>query len=107
MNLGRWLEQRGKVARAGEIRVALQSMLAERRGVANAVVTTAVRMAENERAEVATRLSSMTGKLVDVTSVVDASIIGGIIARIGDQLVDGSTRSRLAALKRSLEGATR
>jgi F-type H+-transporting ATPase subunit delta len=49
----------------------------------------------------------MTGKQVDVTSIVDQSILGGIVARIGDQLVDGSTRSRLAALKRNLQGAAR
>ena len=71
------------------------------------MVTTAVPLADDERAAVASKLSAMTGKQVDVTSVVDASIIGGIVARIGDHLVDGSTRSRLAALKRSLEGVTR
>ena len=107
MNLVRLLEQRGKVTLAREIQVAFQEMLDARRGVAHAVVTTAVPLADDERAAVAAKLSSLTGKQVDVTSVVDPSIIGGIVARIGDQLVDGSTRSRLTALKRSLEGATR
>jgi F-type H+-transporting ATPase subunit delta len=107
MNLVRLLEQRGKIALARDIQVAFQAMLDDRRGVAHAVVTTAVPLADDERAAVAAKLSAMTGKQVDVTAVVDASIIGGIVARIGDQLVDGSTRSRLAALKRSLEGATR
>jgi F-type H+-transporting ATPase subunit delta len=107
MNLVRLLEQRGKIALARDIQVAFQAMLDGRRGVAHAVVTTAVPLADDERAAVASKLSAMTGKQVDVTSVVDASIIGGIVARIGDQLVDGSTRSRLAALKRSLESATR
>jgi len=46
----------------------------------------------------------MTGKQVDVTPIVDESIIAGVIARIGDQLIDGSTRTRLVALKRRLEG---
>lgn len=107
MNLVRLLEQRGKIALARDIQVTFQAMLDERRGVAHAVVTTAVPLVDDERAAIASKLSSMTGKQVDVTPVVDASIIGGIVARIGDQLVDGSTRSRLAALKRSLEGATR
>ena len=107
MNLVRLLEQRGKATLAREIQVAFQEMLDARRGVAHAVVTTAVPLADDERAAVAAKLSSLTGKQVDVTSVVDPSIIGGIVARIGDQLVDGSTRSRLTALKRSLEGATR
>jgi len=38
---------------------------------------------------------------------VDPSIIGGLIARIGDRLIDGSTRTRLLQLKRTLEGAAR
>ena len=107
MNLARLLEQRGKVTLARDIQLAFQEMLDERRGVAHAVVTTAVPLADDERAAIAAKLSSLTGKQVDVTSLVDPSIIGGIIARIGDQLVDGSTRSRLTALKRNLEGATR
>ena len=107
MNLVRLLDQRGKALLAREIQIAFQSMVDERRGIAHAVVTTAVPLADDERAAIAAKLSSLTGKQVDVTSVVDQSILGGIVARIGDQLVDGSTRSRLAALKRSLQGAAR
>jgi F-type H+-transporting ATPase subunit delta len=107
MNLLRLLEQRGKATLARAIQIAFQEMLDVRRGIAHAVVTTAVAIDDGERAAIATKLSSLTGKQVDVTSVVDPAIIGGIIARIGDQLVDGSTRSRLAALKRNLQGATR
>lgn len=107
MNLVRLLEQRGKAILAREIQVAFQSMVDERRGIAHAVVTTAVPLADDERAAIAAKLSSLTGKQVDVTAVVDQAILGGIVARIGDQLVDGSTRSRLAALKRSLQGAAR
>jgi len=106
-NLVHLLEQRGKATLARDIQMVFQEMLDERRGVAHAIVTTAVPLADDERKVIAAKLSSLTNKQVDVTSVVDPSIIGGIIARIGDQLVDGSTRSRLAALKRSLEGATR
>ncbi len=107
MNLIGMLEQRGKLGISREIQMVFQEMLDERRGIAHAVVTTAVPLSADERGAVATELSSMTGKRVDVTSVVDPAIIGGIIARIGDQLIDGSTRTRLVALKRSLEGAAR
>lgn len=107
MNLIGMLGQRGKLGIAREIQVAFQEMLDERRGVAHAVVTTAVPLSTDDQGTVAAKLSSLTGKTVDVTSVVDPAIIGGIIARIGDQLIDGSTRTRLVALKRSLEGAAR
>ena len=107
MNLVRLLEQRGKMGLTRGIQVTFQDMVDEKRGIAHAVVTTALPLADDERAAIAAKLSSLTGKQVDVTPVVDPSIIGGIVARIGDQLVDASTRSRLSALKRSLEGAAR
>lgn len=105
MNLVRLLAERNKLPLARDIQVAFQEMVDERRGVAHATVTTAVQLGDDERNAIAAKLSSMTGKQVDVTPVVDESILGGIVARIGDQLIDGSTRTRLIALKRRLEGA--
>lgn len=107
MNLVRVLNERGKAGLARQIQARFQEMVDERRGVAHAVVTTAVALSEDERKAIAAKLSLLTGKQVDVTPVVDEKIIGGVIARIGDQLIDGSTRSRLIALKRRLEGAAR
>ena len=52
------------------------------------------------------RLGEVTGKQVNVDATVDSSIMGGLIARIGDTLIDGSTRSRLLALKKELTGAS-
>ena len=107
MNLVGLLAQRGKVGIARQVQVAFQEKVDEKRGVAHAIVTTAVPLDDGERQAIAARLSSITNKQIDVTAVVDPAIIGGIVARIGDELVDASTRSRLVALKRSLEGAAR
>ena len=107
MNLARLLNERGKLDLARGIQAAFQEMMDERLNIAHATVTTAVSLANDEREAVAAKLSSLTGKQVDVTPVVDEAIIGGVIARIGDQLIDGSTRTRLLALKRRLEGAAR
>ena len=107
MNLVRLLNDRDKVALVPDITAIFREKMDERRGIAHAVVTTAVPLSEDERAAVAARLSAITGMTVDVTTVVDESIIGGVVARIGDQLIDGSTRTRLKALRRSLEGAGR
>lgn len=102
MNLARLLESRNKMHLAPGIRAAYQEMADDRSGVAHATVTTAVALSDDERQTVSARLSELTGKRVDVSAVVDEKIIGGIIARIGDQLIDGSTRTRLVALKRRL-----
>ncbi len=105
MNLARILEDRGKTHIAREIQLAYQVKANERRGVAHATVTTAVPLSDDERRAVGERLSEITGKRVDVTALVDENIVGGIVARIGDQLIDGSTRTRLQALKRQLTAA--
>jgi F-type H+-transporting ATPase subunit delta len=105
LNLARLLDDRGKLVLAPDIARAFDEMADERQGRAHATVTTAVALSEDDQRAVTQRLSQLTGKQVTVTSVVDESIIGGIVARIGDQLIDGSTRSRLVALKRRLQAA--
>jgi F-type H+-transporting ATPase subunit delta len=107
MNLVLLLEQRNKLHIAPALQLAYQAMLDDHRGVAHATVTTAVALTDDERTAIARQLSTMTGKQVDITPVVDESIIGGVVARIGDQLIDGSTKTKLTALKRRLEGAPR
>jgi F-type H+-transporting ATPase subunit delta len=102
MNLVRILEDKDKLHLARDIQVIFQEKVDDARGIAHAVVTTAVPLSGDERNAIAARLSALTGKQVDVTPVVDESIIGGLVARIGDQLIDGSTRTRLLGLKRQL-----
>jgi F-type H+-transporting ATPase subunit delta len=67
-------------------------------------VTTAVPLSEQDRAAVQRRLVDVTGGPVVVETEVDPDILGGLVARIGDRLIDGSTKSRLIALKRQLAG---
>lgn len=105
-NLVQLLHARNKLLLAPQIQRAYQEMADERRGVAHATVTTAVPLSEDERAAITAQLAQITGKRVDVTAQVDEGIIGGMVARIGDQLIDGSTRSRLVALKRRIAAAT-
>ncbi len=48
-------------------------------------------------------LSRATGKQVEVKSVVDPSVLGGVVAQIGDTVIDGSLRTRLDSLRQSLD----
>ena len=105
LNLARMLIHRGRTSLAPQIAEAFQELLDARRGIAHAVVTTAVPMSETETQAVADKLSEISGVQVQVAPEVDESIIGGLVARIGDRLIDGSTRSRLQALKRRLQEA--
>jgi F-type H+-transporting ATPase subunit delta len=96
---------RGRTALAPQVAEAFQELVDAERGIAHAVVTTAVPLSEGEREAVAKRLGEIAGRQVLVETEVDVGIIGGLIARIGDKLIDGSTRSQLAALRRRLREA--
>ena len=105
LNLARLLVHRGRTALAPQIAEAFQELTDAERGIAHAVVTTAVPLSDAETREVAEKLSEISGKQVVVEAQVDEGIIGGLVARIGDKLIDGSTRSHLTALKRRLQEA--
>ena len=106
-NLVRLLAAKGRLALLPQIAEAFQELLDEHRGIAHAQVVTAVAMSESEQQELARRLSELTGKQVLVEAEEEPEMLGGLVARIGDRLIDGSTRSKLRALKRELAGATR
>ncbi len=105
LNLARLLVHRGRTALSPQIAEAFQELADAERGIAHAVVTTAVPLSDAEGRAVAEKLSEISGRQVIVETQVDEGIIGGLIARIGDNLIDGSTRSRLAALKKRLQEA--
>ncbi len=106
-NLARLLVSRGRLGLGPQIALAFQELLDGHRGVAQAQVTTAVPLTASQADAVAARLGELTGKQVVVEAHEDPQIIGGLVARIGDQLIDGSTRARLESLKRELEGTVR
>lgn len=107
MNLARLLVSRGRTAIAPQILAEYRRLLDERQGVAHAQVVTAVPLADRERQLVTTKLADLTGKMVVVEPRVDPHILGGLVVRIGDKLIDASTRARLLALKRSLQDTSR
>jgi F-type H+-transporting ATPase subunit delta len=81
-----------------------ESMLAEQ-GIVYADVTTAEPLSEAGQAIVQEKLSEIIGKQVRLRTKVDPSIIGGIIALIGDQLIDGSVINQLRQLRERLSAA--
>lgn len=105
LNLARLLVRKHRTALASDIANAFGELYDEAQGIAHATVRTAVELGDAERQAVVKRLSEMTGKTVVIDTEVDASIIGGMIVRIGDRLIDGSTRTRLVQLRRRLQEA--
>jgi len=67
-----------------------------------AEVRSAVELTSEQRDRLAAALSSATGRTVDVKVVVDPSVIGGVVARVGDEVFDGSIANRLEDAKQAL-----
>ncbi len=105
LNFARLLVQRRRVALAPHVTDFFRELADAYRGIAHAEVVTAVEVGDAERQLIAQRLSKITGKQVQIETRVDPSIIGGVVARVGDRLIDGSARTRLLALRHRLEAA--
>lgn len=72
-------------------------------GVERAEVTTAVPLDDEDRLKLSQQLSKIIGRTVILKpECVDPSLIGGIVVRVAGKLLDGSTRGKLAALKKEL-----
>lgn len=74
----------------------------EYRGVVVAEVTSAVPLEDADKAVIIRQLSELTGKRVILRTHVDPAILGGLIVRVGDKLIDGSVRTRLERLREAL-----
>jgi len=107
LNLVYLLVARGRLSMLGEIADEYQRLLDSYRGIEEAEVTTAIPLDDEDRLRLGERLGAIVGKKVVIKPEVDSSLIGGIVARIGGKLLDGSTRSRLEALKRELSGVAK
>lgn len=86
----------------GGITDQFQELLDSHRGIERAEVVSAVELSDDEQRRVTEMLSTMTGSDVRLTTRVDAQILGGMVVRIGDRVMDGSARSRLQAMRREL-----
>jgi F-type H+-transporting ATPase subunit delta len=107
MNLAKLLVAKGRAGLAPQIAEAYRGLVDEHRGIAHATVVTAVPLSNAERKVVEEKLGEMTGKQVITHLEVEPDIVGGLVARIGDKVIDGSTRGKLLALRRSLAGQER
>lgn len=91
--------------RASDIVAIIDRLVARASSAKNlevAEVRTAVPLTGDQETRLAAALTKATGKSVNLKVVVDPSVIGGLVATIGDTVIDGSVRSRLEQLKSRL-----
>lgn len=75
----------------------------EEKGIGRAQVTSAVELTEKQKAQVTNKLLTTTRYVeFEMNYIVDPSLIGGMVIRIGDRVVDSSIKTRLYELKKQL-----
>jgi len=101
-NFLRLLVDKSRLSEFDGIQRAFNEMADELAGRARAVVTTAAELTADMRKTVKTALESSTGKTVEIDFQVDPTLIGGMVAQVGDISYDASVRARLEDLQSSL-----
>jgi F-type H+-transporting ATPase subunit delta len=76
----------------------------EERGVLTAEAVTAVALESAQKDALGRALATATGKKVELETVVDPALLGGVLVRMGGRTYDGSVRARLHALRETLSG---
>jgi F-type H+-transporting ATPase subunit delta len=89
----------GRARQLPQILEEMSALAAESRNSVVAEVRAAIPLDETQREELARALSKSTGKNVEVKVVVDPAVIGGVVAKLGDTVIDGTVRRRLEQLK--------
>lgn len=79
-----------------------QQLLRREKHLVEVEITSAVALPEETRAKIRQRIEDSTGKQVEIRENVDESIIGGLVLRFGDLIVDGSLKAKLNQLRARL-----
>jgi F-type H+-transporting ATPase subunit delta len=99
-----YIIQAGRARLLAEIADAVVEQAAETRDRAVAEVRTAAPLDDDRKRRLAEAIEQVTGKNIDMKVVVDPELLGGVIVRIGDTVIDGSVVRRLDELKARLIG---
>jgi len=105
LNLVYLLISKNKLKYIHQISKDYELLLDDHNGIKHAEVTTATPIDDAEKKTISSKLEALVGGKVTIHVRIDPALIGGTVIRIGDSLIDGSIRNKLATLKRELIGA--
>jgi F-type H+-transporting ATPase subunit delta len=96
------LADRDRLELLPDLRTAYRDRLMDYQKVVRAEVVTAAPLPESQAKQLQDKLARVTGRTVTMTTRVDPSIIGGVVARVGSTVYDGSVATQLERLKDKL-----
>ncbi len=105
MDFLRVLDRHGRLSHLAEIAAAYRDLLDEKIGNVEVELTVAQRLSDEDLERVRQQIGSAMGKYAFVHQKVDDAIIGGMILRVKDQMIDASVRYQLKAIEEKLFAA--
>jgi len=94
--------EKNRLGIISEVRSFYQKLLDELANLSRAKVTSATVLSEEAVESIKASLEKATGGSVSVEIEVDPELIGGVVARVGDLVLDGSVRTQLASIRKNL-----
>jgi F-type H+-transporting ATPase subunit delta len=104
INFLKVLLQNQRLTNLNEINKRFAQILDERAGMVAATVTTAGPVSDDAQQRLRVKLLELTGKKVRIDFATDPELIGGLVARIGSTVYDGSVRSQLQKIQEKMTG---
>jgi F-type H+-transporting ATPase subunit delta len=102
LNLVKLMLRRGRIDELPRVAAEFRRLDNTRQGIVPATATTAAPLSQDEVRALVGRLEQMTGARIELDLQVDPSLLGGLVVRVGDRLIDGSVRGRLERLRNQL-----
>jgi F-type H+-transporting ATPase subunit delta len=102
LNLVLLLLKRGRIEQLPRVAAEFRRLDDQRNNIVHATVTSAAPLEADEVEAIRSRLEGLTGSSVDLETSVDTDLLGGVVVRVGDRLIDGSVRGRLERLRNQL-----
>lgn len=101
-NLIQLLLRRGRIEELSRVDEEFRRLDDRRQGITHATATSAAALSPDEVRALTQRLEQSTGGRIALDVQVDPSLLGGLVVRVGDRLIDGSVRGRLERLRNQL-----
>jgi F-type H+-transporting ATPase subunit delta len=105
-NLILLLVRRRRIEQLPRVAAEFRRLDDQRNGLTHATATSAAPLGADEIRAITARLEELTGGTVALETAVDPSLLGGVVVRVGDRLLDGSVRGRLERLRNQLAAGT-
>ena len=98
------LAQNGRLAELRNVIRAVRQLASAHRGETNATVTSAHPLSDTQMAALKDRLKARVGRDVTIDAKVDPALLGGLVVRLGSQMIDASIRTKLNTLAQAMRG---